>query len=203
MADDAIVGGRVVEFGEEEGVPLAVVEGAGEQHVHPFVPAAVTGPSLVGTKAGRLERKLHTCELRGLAGDNVHHRKEGIAAVEGRTGAADDFHTLNKVHVHGKFRPQHGLFVNIVVNAVTVHQQQNAIVVVSQPLEAAHSQVAIVAVVGDVEAAHTAQDVGQSAVTVLLDLVCSDYRYRRGGFADALHVLGRAVDLNVGQVLQA
>jgi len=72
--------------------------------------------------------------------------------------------------------PNHGLTVNVVVDAVAVDQQQDAGVPVSQTTEAAHANKAVIAVVGDVKTTDTLQDVGQRAEAILLDIICRDDR---------------------------
>ena len=84
-------------------------------------------------------------------------------------------------------RAYQGVSKNVIVDSVPVDQQQNAAVPVSQPSEAAHAHECVIAVVGDVKATHTAQNVGQRAVSVFLDFV-------RGNHADRgehiVHSLG-------------
>lgn len=138
--------------------------------------AAITGAAVVGAKAGRRERDFHAFQLRCFARDHVDDREEGVGAVEGRTGAADDFDALDQVHIDEKLCPEVGLAENVVVDLMAVDQNQDAIVGISQAPKAAHANEAVVAIVGDVETADAFQDIGERAIAIFLDFVRRDYR---------------------------
>jgi hypothetical protein len=80
---------------------------------------------------------------------------------------------------------------------VPIHQQQDARVEVSRAIKAAHAEVAVATVVGDIESPDTTQDVSQGAIPVFLNFVVSNDGDRCGSLADALLVLGGAVNLDV------
>src|SRR6266851_9248514 len=93
--------------------------------------------------------------------------------------------------------------VNVVVDAVAVHQQQNAAIPVSQAPETTDSHVAVEPVGGDVETAHTPQNVSQRPVAIFLDLVRRDDCDGGGRVSGALQVFRGAVNLYVAQLFQA
>src|SRR5690242_3263823 len=85
---------------------------------------------------------------------------------------------------------------------MAVHEQKNAHVVIAGTGKAAHADVAVIAVVGDIEGAHATQNVGQSAVAVLLNLIGRDYRHQGGSRLAALQILRSGDDLYVHQLLE-
>jgi len=111
-------------------------------------------------------------------GDDVEDREERIAAIEGRDWPANNFDPLDQIDVDRELRPEHGFIVNIVVEPMSVDQQQDSGVEVAWPRKSPHPQAAVVAVIGDEETTHRLQNVGQCAVSILLDLIGGDHGNR-------------------------
>src|SRR5579872_884930 len=181
---------------------MAVIESAGKKHAQVTELMPIRSSALVGAEAPGLIRKLPVFDLFDRAGNDVDDRKKSVGAVQGGTGPANNLHPLDYVDIHQEFISHHGLAENVIVNAVSVNQHQNPAVPVPQTPKAAHAHESVIAVISDIEAGHTAQNVAQVAVTKLLDLVPCDHRDRSRRIAGALHVLGGAVNLDVGQFFQ-
>src|SRR5277367_4794797 len=203
VAGHAVVSGWTVEFRKKQRLPLAVVKRAREQHSQTLKLMAIGRSALVGAKASRLKRKFPILHLFLRPSDDVDDREKSVRAIEGRTGPAHNLYSFDHVHVHQKLISQHRLPKNVIVDAMAVDQYQNPAVPISQPSKAAYANEGVIAVVGDVEAGHTAQDVGEVTIAVLLDLVRSDDSDRSRRLTGALHMLRSAINLNVGQFFQA
>src|SRR5207244_3771035 len=184
IASNAVVCGSAVELWVEQCLPTAIVEAAGKNRIHSPVFAAIRNPPFVGFEACRFKRKFPAIQLLCLAGNHIYDRKEGAGPVQRRTGATNDFHSINQIHIQRELCPQHGLFVNVVVDPMAVDQQEHPAVIRFRAVNASHPGIGKVAVVGDIETAHATQNVSKGAVTVFLDLVSGDYCDRGGsGFA--------------------
>jgi hypothetical protein len=158
---------------------------------------AVSSSALVSAEAARLKRKFPILHLFRSTRDDIDDRKKSVGAIERRTGTADNLHSFDHVYVDQKLVAQHGLAENVIVAAMAVDQYQNAAVPIAQSPKAAYAHEGVIAIVGDVEARHAAQNVGQVAIAVFLDFVGSDNRDRGRRLAGALHVLRRAINLDV------
>lgn len=87
-----------------------------------------------------------------------------------------------------------------------VHHQQHPPAEITQPVDAAHADVAVAPVIGDVKAANAVEDVRQRPITLLLDLILRDDADRGRRLGRFLLVLGSAIDsfdLDGGQFLEA
>jgi hypothetical protein len=138
----------------------------------------------------------------GFAGDHVDHGEEGVGAVERRTGATDDLDALDHVDIDEKFGAEVGLAENVVIDAVAVDEDEQAIVGIAEAAKAAYADETVVAIVGDVEAADGFENVGERAIAVFLYFVGGDYRDGGWGVAGVLHALGGGVDGDVHKVFE-
>src|SRR3989442_13699727 len=203
IASNAVVCSSAVELWVEQCLPTAIVEAAGKNPFHSPVFAAIRNPPFVGFEACRFKRKFPAIRLLCLAGNHIYDRKEGSGPVQRRTGTADLFHSFNQVHVQREICSQHGLFVNIVVDSVTIDQQENTAVVSFGSVYTPPSRISKVAVVSNIETAHATQNVSKGAVTVFLDLVSGDYCDRGGSVGDLLYMSRCGVNRDICQLFQA
>ena len=184
-----VVGGGIVELRVIEVLAVAVVvrsKDVGLDAAAVLVP--VRHLPVQGGVAGHAGRQLGALQLPSGPGDHVHDREEGVGAVDGGGGAADDLHPVNGVHGDDRFGADAGLIVDIVVDPVSVLEQEDAGVVISGTPEPPDADIAVVAVVGGEEPADAAQDIGEGAVAVTLDLLGADDGDGGGGFGGLLFV---------------
>src|SRR5580700_11376150 len=120
----------------------------------------------VGAVTGDSSGSGHALRVANPLGYDVDDPQEGAGHVKRRVRAPNHFHPVDQIDVNWKVRPDRGLVIHVVVDAVAIHQQQESAVVVAWTTEATNPNVAIVAVVIHVEARHMPQHVGQGAVTV-------------------------------------
>src|SRR5512146_152317 len=160
MHGDAEIVGRSVEFREKQVLGGAGVVSAGEQQFERLKLLAVGDPSLVAIEAARLGGQFRPLHLCSSFRDHVDYGEKGVGTVKGRNGTADDLYPVNEINIEDELCSQVGPIVHVVIQAVPIHEQQNAGVVISRPIETAYTHVAVVAVVSNVEAAHAAQYVG-------------------------------------------
>src|SRR5439155_380438 len=203
IASNAVVCGSAVELWVEQCLPTAIVEAAGKSRIHSPVFAAIRNPPFVGFEACRFKRKFPAIQLLCLAGNHIHDSKKGTRSVQRGTGATNDFHSINQIHIQRELCPQHGLFVNVVVDPMAVDQQEHPAVIRFRTVNASHPGIGKVAVVGDIETAHATQNVSKGAVTVFLDLVSGDYCDRGGSVGDLLYMSRCGVNRDICQLFQA
>ena len=91
---------------------------------------------------------------------------------------------------------------DVVVDAMTIDENEQAVVGVAETSEAAHAGKAVVAIVGDVEAANAFENVGERAEAIFLDFVGGDDGDGRWSVAGALHAFGGGVDGDVHEVFE-
>ena len=203
IASNAVVCGSAVELWVEQCLPTAIVEAAGKNRIHSPVFAAIRNPPFVGFEACRFKRKFPAIQLLCLAGNHIYDSKKGTRSVQRGTGATNDFHSINQIHIQRELCPQHGLFVNVVVDPMAVDQQEHPAVIRFRAVNASHPGIGKVAVVGDIETAHATQNVSKGAVTVFLDLVSGDYCDRGGSVGDLLYMSRCGVNRDICQLFQA
>jgi hypothetical protein len=141
-------------------------------------------------------------EVPTTLGDDIDHGKKRVAAVEGGHRAATDLNAFNEIDVNREFGPDHGFVIDVVVEPMPVHKQQDSRVVVPGAREAPNTQTAIVSVIGDKESSSRPQNIGQSSVPVLLDFRSGYHGDRRRGILSGLEVPGSTVDLNIAQLFE-
>src|SRR5581483_2533547 len=112
-------------------------------------------------------------------------------------GAADYLHALDEVNIQRELGPSHGLVVNVVVEAMSVDQQENTSIEIPRPIQAAYADKTVVTVIRHIESTDGSEDVGEGSIPVLLDLISRNYRDRGRGFFCALQVPGGAVHLDL------
>src|SRR5579862_3233295 len=127
-----------------------------------------------------------------MTGDDVNDAKKGARYVKGGIWAADNLHPVDQVNVNGEVRSYEGLIVDIVIDPVTIHQQQDARVVVAGATKSTYPHIVIASIVSYIKSGHVTKDVCDVAVPVSFNLIYSDNCDGGGGGADLLLILGRA-----------
>src|SRR3984893_2932057 len=108
----------------------------------------------VGAVTGDCSGSGQTLRVANPLRHDVDDPKEGAGHVKRRVRAPNHFHPIDQIDVNWKVRPDRGLVIHVVVDAVAIHQQQESAVVVAWTTETTNPNVAIVAVVTHVEARH-------------------------------------------------
>jgi hypothetical protein len=98
-----------------------------------------------GVEAAALDDNRGAVERRARPRNHVDDREERTVAMKGGRWPADDFDPLEHRRVQAELRADLRLSVHVVVDTMSVHQQQNATVVVAKFGKPPSAQIAVVA----------------------------------------------------------
>src|SRR5579864_2318648 len=133
----------------------------------------IRGPPLVSSETAYLAGEFHAIQMADVLGNHIDHGKECAGSIQRTAGTSDDFDAVNQIDIELKLAADERAVIDVVVEAMPIEQHQDARVIVSRPGKSTHANIAIIAIVGDIKSPHAAQDVGQGAITTLVDLVRS------------------------------
>jgi hypothetical protein len=176
----SVVRGRSVELRKEQVPSFAVRVGPGDEKVETVREgAAVAGAPGVGSKARGAGGDLRTRQAVSRPRYNVDDGEVGVASVQGGTGAADDFDSVDQVQIDAELLPDVSEVVQTFVGADAIEKEQNPGVPITGSAESTNSDVGVIAVAGDVEPWQRSQHIRQRAVTVLRDFRGGDDAHKR------------------------
>ena len=200
----AVVLGRGVVFLVEQFfLPVAVGERTRQEQLHAIGEGlAQRHAGLVSVELPVLDGALRAVDLPALAGHDVDHAEERVVAIEHRTGAADDFHAVDQVHVEDEGRIYEGAVGQVVIHAMPVDQHEDAAVEVAE-VDAPRAEEGVVPIVRHLKALQALQRVAQGTVAVLLEIVRRHDGDRRGRFRGLLLELGGGIDFGNLEVHQS
>src|SRR5262249_7271345 len=150
---------------------------------------AVREAAFVGFIAADLGGKFSTLQIATAFGDDINRAEKGVGAIEGGARTSNDFYSIDQINIERRFRADGSLIINVIIQPVTINQQQDARVVVPWPIETAHTNIIIVAVRGDIDAVDALKDVRQGAISIFLDFISSDDGNGRRSLSDLLSIL--------------
>src|SRR5690606_18580897 len=155
---------------------------------------AIGDPAAIGLPAADLRGGLDSANVASTLRDDVDDAEERIRPVERGARSPDHLDPVDEVDVDERLRPDARLVVDAVVEAMAVHEEEDAGVEVARPIEAADAQIVVVAIVGHEEAGHALEDLGERPMSVAADLLRGHDRDERGRLGGLLLELRDAVD---------
>src|SRR6185437_12147911 len=171
---------------------VAVVIGSRQHELHAvgelFANRRAAGIAVETAVGGR---GFHAVDLFALARNDIDNAEKGVVAVEHRARAANDFHAVDQVEIQDESGVDERAVVQVVIDAMAVHQEQNAAVEIAE-VHAARAEKLIVAVVGNVKALDTFEQIAERPPAVTLDLIGGDDGGGGWGFGGFLCELRRA-----------
>src|SRR5579864_3409557 len=199
-----MVGRGTVVCGEEQAAGTsAVINRPRKKSVDPVISSANRGTSAVRGEGAGLSGKFKSSGGLNCFSDYVDNGQKGARTIQRGTGSANNLDSLDQVNVEWELGPDLGKIVNVVIETVSVEQQQDLIVVPTWAREPAYANIAVVAIIGNLESTNAAQCICQRPVAELTNLLGSNHGYRRGRFPVALQVHRRAINLYIPQCLRA
>ena len=149
---------------------------------------------MLGSEARQVAGDFEALRCLALPGDHVDDTQEGVAAVNGRARPSDHFHALDEINVHREFRADERFVINVVIGSVTVHQEQEVVVVTAVSANTSDPYIGVIPVVGQKESRNAPEDVSQGTVAISADLFGGNDGHRCGSMGDRLHVVRSTID---------
>ena len=202
-ADDPVVRFRRIEFRIVEISTATVEPGPGHHAIDPgFRLRTIQNRTTRESCRAVFRGNFHAIHVGPGLPDDVDHCKHRVRSIQRRTRAAHHFHTLDAVQILREIVAQCRRGIHVVVEHMTIPQQEDPVVVVRWPAISPHTGVIVVPVVGDIETPDKREKFGNCSDLIPGDVIGTDDRDRSRRFAGQLRVQRRSADLDREQLIE-